>query len=105
MGYQPNHKRMKAKYNATPTAQERQFHLWLMDAYPCVCGCGQAATEVHHPLERHPAQRWRRDHEFVVPINWACHRAIHRKGSDQLAGKAWQYRAYGLDAGYLKEAA
>jgi len=95
----------RPKYNPTPTARERRFHLWLMDAYPCACGCGRPATEVHHPLERHPEQRWRRDHEFVVPMWWECHREVHRQGSDTFAGRAWQFRAYGLDAGFLKEAA
>jgi hypothetical protein len=35
--------RMKLKYNPTPTARERKFHLWLLDAYPCACGCGRDA--------------------------------------------------------------
>ena len=105
MGWKPEYRRIKERYNAVPNARERAFHLWLMDAYPCVCGCGYAAGEVHHPLDRHPLQRWRRDHEFVVPMFWQCHRAVHRAGSDQFAEKAWQYRAYGLDAGYLREAA
>lgn len=97
--------RIKPKYNPSPTAQERAFHLWLMDAYPCVCGCGRVATEVRHPLQRHPAQRWRRDHEFVVPMWWECHREVHRHGSDEFAEKAWQYRSYGIDAGQLRKAA
>lgn len=94
--------RAPSKYNPTPTARERKFHLYLMDAYPCACGCGKPSTVVHHPLERHPAQRWRRDHEFVVPMHWQCHVDLHdRKGSDQFAGKAWQFRSYGIDAGFL----
>lgn len=94
--------RMKPRYNSTPTPQEKQFHLWLMDAFPCVCGCGQAATIVHHPLERHPDQRWRRDHEYTVPMHWTCHVRLHTQdGTDSYAGKAWQFRAKGIDAGYL----
>jgi hypothetical protein len=93
--------RLKPKYNPTPTAQERRFHLWLMDAYPCVCGCGKPATEVHHPLQRHPAQRWRRDHTFVVPIDWQCHREVHRQGRDTYAERAWQYRSYAIDCEVL----
>lgn len=30
--------RLKAKYNPTPTAQERKFHLYLMDAYRAASG-------------------------------------------------------------------
>lgn len=101
MGWSPGHKRVKPKYNPTPTAVERAFHLWLMDVYPCVCGCGRASTEVHHPLEEHPAQRWRRDHEFVVPMWWECHREVHREGDDTFAARAWQFRTYGIDNGML----
>ena len=86
MGWSPGHKRVKPKYNPTPTAVERAFHLWLMDVYPCVCGCGRVATEVHHPL---------------VPMWWECHREIHRDGDDTFAGRAWQFRSYGIDNGML----
>jgi hypothetical protein len=94
--------RIKPRYNATPTAKERAYHLWLMDTFDCACGCGMRAFVVHHPLERHPAQRWRRDHEYVVPMFWECHNRTHAKGSDTFAGDAWAYRAKGIDAGYLK---
>lgn len=95
---------IRPKYNPTPNARERKFHLWLMDAYPCACGCGRPATEVHHPLQRHPAQRWRRDHTFVVPLWWECHREVHRHGSDTFAERAWQFRSYGFDNEMLEAA-
>lgn len=100
---------MKAKYNPVPTAEERRFHLWLMDTFPCVCGCGGPAECAHHPLTRHPEQRWRRDHEFVVPMTDHCHRALHAMGRESLftdknlAEAAWQFRAQGIDQGYLQE--
>lgn len=74
--------RIKAKYNAEPTAREKSYHLWLMDCFPCICGCGAPATCVHHPLTRHPAQRWRRDHEYVVPMNGMCHMNLHAIGDE-----------------------
>jgi hypothetical protein len=37
---------------------------------------------VHHPLERHPEQRWRRDHEYVVPMRAECHMELHAAGSE-----------------------
>lgn len=96
------------KYRAKPNARERSYHLWLMDAYPCACGCGKPSTVVHHPLTRHPDQRWRRDHEFVVPMDGFCHMALHRTGSEQsfrpevqFDEKAWQFRARAYDAGAL----
>ena len=83
MGYCPPHKRVKERYNPTPTAREKAYHLWLMETFPCICGCGGAATVVHHPLTRHPAQRWRRDHEYVVPMSADCHRGLHDVGDEQ----------------------
>lgn len=74
--------RIKPKYNATPTAKERLYHIWLMEALSCQCGCGAQSTVVHHPLTRHPDQRWRRDHEFVVAMANACHVALHARGKD-----------------------
>lgn len=103
----PHQGRIKAKYNATPTAKEREYHIWLMDAHDCIC-CGRRATFVHHPLVRHPEQRWRRDHEFVVPMTDECHRALHAAGSEakydpdnDYASAAAFYRALGKACGLL----
>jgi hypothetical protein len=97
----PKHGRSKPKYNTTPTQQERAYHLWLMER-KCVCGCGRQSTIVHHPLQRHPAQRWRRDHEYVVPMWWECHDRLHKRdGSDEYADEAARYRQLGREAGLL----
>lgn len=100
--------RIKPKYNATPTAREKAYHLWLIDTFDCACGCGAVSGVVHHPLTRHPDQRWRRDHEFVVPMHGFCHMRLHQNGNEQkfrpevnFAEKAWQFRSYGYDAGVL----
>ena len=77
-----SHGRMKPRYNAEPTAREKAYHLWLMATRECICGCGGAATVVHHPLTRHPLQRWRRDHEYVVPMTAKCHRDLHDCGDE-----------------------
>ena len=98
---------IKQRYNPEPTARERRYHEWLMAEYPCACGCGEASTVVHHPLTRHPEQRWRRDHEFVVPMADACHRALHAMGRESLfsdvpfADRAWFYRGKGYEEGKL----
>lgn len=104
----PKHGRVKAKYNATPTAKEMAYHEWLMETYPCLCGCGQSSTVVHHPLTRHRDQRWRRDHEFVVPMNGFCHFDLHRVGSEQAfdpsqnyADRAANLRAIAMEMGKL----
>ena len=100
--------RIKPKYNAVPTAREKGYHLWLMDTFDCACGCGAVSGVVHHPLTRHPDQRWRRDHEFVVPMHSFCHMRLHQVGNElkfrpdvRFAEKAWGYRARGYDAGVL----
>lgn len=95
--------RMKVKYNPIPTKREREYHLWLMSEYPCACGCGERSAVVHHPLTRHPEQRWRRDHEFVVPMTDHCHRALHAMGKESLfsdvdfSGLAWWFRWAGIE--------
>lgn len=96
-------KRIKEKYNAVPNARERAYHLWLIDTFPCICGCGAPSGVVHHPLTRHPAQRWRRDHEFVVPMDGHCHMALHQAGSEppHLADLAYWHRSNALELGKL----
>jgi len=94
--------RIKPKYNATPTAREKAYHLWLMEEHPCVCGCGRPATIVHHPLQEHPEQGTRRNHEYVVPMWWECHDRLHKRdGSDEFAEDAAYYRQLGQEAGLL----
>lgn len=99
--------RIKPKYNPIPTAREKAYHIWLMEEYQCACGCGKRATVVHHPLTRHPEQRWRRDHEFVVPMDAHCHMALHRAGNEadymghDVGHQAFQYRTLGYEAGVL----
>lgn len=95
---------IKERYNRIPTKREREYHHWLMEQYPCVCGCGEASTFVHHPLEEHPEQRWRRDHEYVVPMTDHCHRALHAMGRESLftdldlASLAHWFRAAAIEA-------
>lgn len=83
----PKFGRMKAKYNPVPNARERAYHEWLLERELCFC-CWQMAEVVHHPLQRHPDQRWRRDHEFVVPMAADCHMRLHAAGDERKwAGK------------------
>lgn len=102
------HTRIKPKYNANPTPREKAYHAWLMEEFACGCGCERESTVVHHPLKRHPDQRWRRDHEFVVPMFWQCHMDLHACGSeetfrpgDDYAAKASGYRAQAYAEGVL----
>lgn len=100
------HGRIKARYNPTPTKREKDYHAWLMENFPCACGCGGQSTVVHHPLERHWGQRWRRDHEFVVPMNGFCHMDLHRKGSETgrfegMSAKAFRFRKQAIEGGKL----
>ena len=105
-----NQGRIKPKYNPVPTAREKAYHVWLMETFPCICGCDGQATHVHHPLTRHPAQRWRRDHEYVVPMTDPCHRTLHDAGDEQvwrpdlqLDGLAYWHRANAFELGILTD--
>lgn len=104
--------RIKLKYNPEPSAQERRFHIWLIECFDCACGCGAVSGVVHHPLTRHPDQRWRRDHEFVVPMHGFCHMRLHQHGSEKafrpdrnFANLASHYRHQGIAEGLLECAA
>lgn len=81
MGAKVNHKRIKPKYNPVPNDSERKHHLHLIEEHGCIC-CGRKADVVHHPLTRHPDQRWRRDHLYVVPMTADCHTGLHRNGNE-----------------------
>lgn len=101
--------RIKEKYNPTPSAMEKAFHIWLIDNFDCACGCGAPSGVVHHPLQRHPAQRWRRDHEYVVPMHGFCHMRLHQAGSEtafmpgsDFAAMAHGYRNIGIEQGKLR---
>ncbi len=77
--------RIKPKRNVKPNAKEKAYHLTVMEL-PCM-GCGsQQGVVAHHPLTESPLQRWRRDHEFVVPACCDCHSDIHDKFGDE---EAW----------------
>lgn len=98
----PKRVRIREKYNREPNAREKAYHIWLMETYPCVCGCGKQSTIVHHPLQEHPDQRWRRDHEYVVPMNGYCHFDLHQKrGTDEYAEEADALRSAGIAMGKL----
>lgn len=93
---------MIRKNSKKPTMRHRHYHTWLMQNYPCVCGCGRQATIVHHPLQEHPEQGTRRNHEYVVPMWWECHDRLHKRdGRDEYAQAAADYRRAGIKAGKL----
>jgi len=83
------------------TARMRAYHIALIADSLCVCGCGRQATLVHHPLQEHPDQGTRRNHEYVVAMHWTCHNAVHAHGSDQYAEAAADHRARAISEGKL----
>lgn len=83
MGWTPNHKRIKERYNPTPNAEERR-HEERLETLPCF-GCGRFGVACHHTMLSFPAKRWRRDHRYQLPLCWVCHqgpRGIHGIGSE-----------------------
>ena len=83
------HGRIKPRYNPVPTAREKAFHLWLLDNYPCACGCEGRAEVVHHILSKHRLKRWRRDHEMVVPMTSQHHVNLHLGNSRAIEAEWW----------------
>lgn len=85
-----------------PTPREKAYHIWLIAEELCACGCGRQATLVHHPLQEHPEQGTRRNHEYVVPMHWTCHDRVHKHdGKDEFAEQAAEYRRRGYEEGKL----
>lgn len=79
--------RTKDRYNPTPSAAEKRFHLWMMDL-PCEA-CGVEPCGVfHHLLTDAPEKRWRRDHMMGLPLCDACHRDLHGSGDEWAWGAA-----------------
>jgi len=73
--------RIKPKYNPVPNAKERRHHERLI-SMPCIA-CKGSGGVAHHVLTAHFEKRWRRDHEWVLPMCDSCHRALHSHGDEQ----------------------
>lgn len=84
MGAPVNHRRMRPKYSPVMNAAEKR-HKARVKSLPCV-GCGVVGrTDAHHTLLSIPGKRWRRDHEFLVPVCPDCHQGpngIHGIGNE-----------------------
>ena len=95
--------RIKQKYNPKRNAREQRHWEWVSEQ-PCM-GCGSQSGPPHHPLMESPDQRWRRDHEFIVPICPPCHTEIHDEfGNEEkwAESKGWQLPVRVAEA-YRKE--
>ena len=96
MGAPVNHRRMKAKAGAPPTAKERA-HMERVAKLPClVCGAG---STVHHVTgSSHVMGRLPRSHELVVPLCPKHHQVIHGpRESVEALGHRGFYRAHKID--------
>lgn len=81
MGWSPNHKRIKAKYSPVMTAAEKEHALFVTEQ---LCfGCGSCPVQAHHTLLSFPEKRWRRDHDWLLPVCYACHTNIHDNFGDE----------------------
>lgn len=84
MGWRPEHRRMKPKYNPQPNAEESR-HEARLEQQPCY-GCGRFGVSCHHTLLNFPEKRWRRDHRYQLPVCQDCHQGdngIHGIGSEE----------------------
>lgn len=84
--------RIKEKYSPKPNARELRHHIRLCNL-PCIA-CGGAGGVFHHLLSEATGKRWRRDHEYGLPMCDHCHRALHAHGDE----RAW-CQVQGFDAG------
>lgn len=84
--------RMKPKYNPTPNARELRHHIRLINL-PCIA-CKGVGGVFHHLLSSATGKRWRRDHEYGLPMCHDCHCALHAHGDE----RAWCI-VQGFDAG------
>jgi hypothetical protein len=76
MGWKPDHRRIKEKYNPIPNAAEKR-HEERMRADPCF-GCGRNSGPLHHTRLRFPEKRFEdRDHRYQLPLCNECHAAAH----------------------------
>lgn len=73
--------RIKEKYNPKPNARELRHHIRLCNL-PCIA-CGGAGGVFHHLLSEATGKRWRRDHEYGLPMCDHCHRALHTHGDER----------------------
>lgn len=101
MGWKPNHKRIKPKYDPNPNAEERR-HEDDLKKLPCI-GCGRRGGVAHHTMLSFPAKRWRRDHRYQVPLCDECHAGkdgIHGIGSE---AKWWARHGWSVEqaVGYI----
>ena len=76
----PVRNRIKPGYNPKPNAKELAHHMRLIEM-PCIC-CGREGGVFHHLLSRAAGMRWRRDHEWGLPMRDECHRALHAYGNE-----------------------
>jgi hypothetical protein len=81
-----DHKRMRPKASADPTAEQRRYHEDLRKRRRCEC-CGNTRDLVlHHILASVPGKVGRRDHWYVVLICATCHNigtvSVHLCGSE-----------------------
>lgn len=75
------HKPIREKYNPTPSAAEKRFHLLMMNM-PCDACSYEPCGVFHHLLTDTPEKRWRRDHMMGLPLCDHCHRDLHASGDE-----------------------
>jgi Recombination enhancement, RecA-dependent nuclease len=100
MGAPVNHKRMKPKAGAEPTADERR-HMDRVAAMPCLVS-GEQATVHHVTGSAHLMGRFRRSHQLIVPLAPRFHQKVFDpKASDPISVEGLGHRGffdkYGID--------
>jgi hypothetical protein len=84
MGWKPDHKPIKERYNPKPNAAEQRHEDRVRESESCY-GCGRWGVELHHTKLEFEGKRWKRDHRYQLPVCPHCHRGpygIHGIGSE-----------------------
>lgn len=93
MGWKPNHKPIREKYNPKPNAAEARHEARLREK-PCF-GCGRWTNlHVHHTKMEFPEKRWARDHRYQFTVCEECH--MGPEGIHSITEAEWAKRR-GLD--------
>lgn len=69
------HGRIKPRYNPKMNDAELRHKAKVL-RQPCY-GCGMQSQNAHHTLLKFPEKRWRRDHDWLLPVCFTCHSLIH----------------------------
>jgi hypothetical protein len=89
------HKRMKPRAGARPTAEEKR-HMARVASLPCLVS-GERPVQLHHVTATIAGGRIARSHKRIVPLAPRYHQHDHGKQSVERLGHARFFLVHGID--------